>query len=71
LLELLKVTCPTEKETISQLEIQLQQLEDEVDILKQAIQSSDILTIKQEINKIAYLTRDIADNLYNIEAACL
>lgn len=71
LLKLLKITCPSEEETITEIEIQLQQLEDEIDALKQAIQSKDTLTIKQEIEKISQLSKDIADNLEKIEAACL
>ena len=71
LLKILKVTCPSEKETISELETQLQQLESEIDALEQAIQSEDTQTIKQEIKKISELSKDIANNLKKIEAACL
>lgn len=71
LLELLKIVCPSEEETITEIETQLQQLADEIDALKQAIQSKDTLTIKQEIKKISQLSKDIADNLKEIEAACL
>lgn len=71
LLKILKVTCPSEKETISEVETQLQQLEDEIDALKQAIQSKDTPTIKQEIEKISQLSRDITNNLEKIKAACL
>ena len=71
LLKILKVTCPSERETITELETQLQQLDSELDDLKQAIQSKDTVTIKQEIQKINQLSKDIADNLKEIEAACL
>lgn len=71
LLKILKVACPSEEETITEIETQLQQLEDEIGVLKQAIQSEDTLTIKQEIIKISQLSKDIANNLEEIEAACL
>ena len=71
MLKILKVTCPSERETITELETQLQQLDSEIDDLKQAIQSKDTVTIKQEIQEINQLSKDIADNLKEIEAACL
>ena len=71
LLKILKVTCPSEIETISELETQLQQLGDEIDVLEQAIQSEDTQTIKQQIKEISELSKDIANNLKKIKAACL
>lgn len=70
-LKILKIICPAERETISEVEAQLQQLENEIDILKQAIQLKDIPTIRQEIKKISQLSKDIRDNLEKIEEACL
>lgn len=70
LLKLLKIVCPSERETITEVETQLQQLEDEMGVLKQAIQSESIPTIKQEIKKISQLSKDIANNLKEIEEAC-
>jgi len=70
-LKILKIICPTEREIISGTEAQLQQLEREIDVLRQAIQSKDILTIRKEIKEIRELSEDIRDNLEKIQEACL
>lgn len=70
LLKLLKIICPSEKETITEVETQLQQLEDEIGVLKQAIQKEDTSTIKQEIKKISQLSEAMAKNLKEIKEAC-
>ncbi len=69
-LKILKVVCPAEKETIAQVEAQLDQLEEEIDILKQAIKSKDILTIRREVKEIRELIEDIRDNLEKIQESC-
>ncbi len=69
-LTLLKVTCPEQKTTISTLESQLVQLESEVATLKQAIQAKNTATMKQEIQKITQLSKDIVNNLKIIEESC-
>lgn len=70
-LKILKITCPAERETIAETEAQLEQLENEIDILKQAIQSKDIPTIRKEIKEISKLSKDIRDNLEKIKESCL
>ena len=69
-LEILEITCPAEKETISEVETQLGQLESKISILKQAIQSKDILTIRKEIKEMRELIKDIRDNLEKIQESC-
>lgn len=69
-LTLLKVTCPEQKTTISTLESQLVQLESEIAILKSAVQTKNTTTMKQEIQKISQLSKDIVNNLKTIQAAC-
>lgn len=69
-LTLLKVTCPEQKTTISTLESQLVQLESEIAILKSAIQTKNTTTMKQEIQEITQLSKDIVNNLKIIEESC-
>lgn len=69
-LVLLKVTCPSQKATISTVESQLTQLESEITTLTQAIQAKNTTTMKQEIQKISQLSKEILNNLKAIEAAC-
>lgn len=69
-LNLLKVTCPSEKSTISVLENQLLQMEAEINMLKQALASKNTATIKQEMQKITNLSKDIVANLKQLDAAC-
>lgn len=69
-LKILKVVCPAERETISKVEVQIAELENRIDSLKQAIKSKDILTIRNEIKEINQLMKDIRDNLKKIEESC-
>jgi len=70
-LALLKVTCPSQKTTISTVESQLIQLQNEITALDQAIKAKNTALMKQEIQKITQLSKDIVNNLKIIEAACL
>lgn len=71
MLKVLKVTCPSEIETINEIEAQLEQLQNKLNDIKQAIQLKDTMTIKQEMKEINELSKDIADNLRKLEMACL
>ena len=70
ILKILKTTCPAERKIISETEDQLEQLEVEIGILKEAIQSKDIPTIRKEIKEISKLSREIRDNLEKIKESC-
>ena len=70
MLATLKVTCPSEKETIAALEAELQQLEEKTAVLRQAIQSQDTQTMKQEIAKLNEDIKSIIDLVKKLEAAC-
>ncbi len=70
-LKLLKITCPSEIETISKVESQLQELENELTVLTQTIKSGDTSAIKQKMSEVAQLSTDMTNNLKKIEAACL
>lgn len=70
-LKLLKISCPSEKETISTVESQLEELENGLSVLTQTIKSGDTPAIKQQISKIAQLGTDMTNNLKKIEAACM
>jgi hypothetical protein len=69
-LKILKVVCPAEKETISKVEVQISELENRIDNLKQAIRSRDIITIRNEVKEINQLMKDIRSNLKKIEESC-
>lgn len=66
-LKVLKITCPSERETIVALEGQLAQMEIEIQLLKQAIAAQDIDTIRQQIKALGELGQDIAANIEKIQ----
>ncbi len=71
LLEILKIVCPSEIETITEVENQLKQMESEVDILKQAISDKDTMTIKKQVEAISKLSLEMMKNVQELEEVCL
>lgn len=70
LLKFLKVTCPSERETIEEVEDQLAQLETEAKELQGAIKSKNSAAIKTEIAQISQLAKELATNAQQVVNAC-
>lgn len=70
MLAALKITCPSERETIAALEAELQQLESKIVVLQQAIASQDTQTMKQEIAKLSDDINQIVALVRKLEEAC-
>lgn len=69
-LKILKVTCPKQKQVITELENQLAQLESQITALNNAIKTKDTVGIKTQIKQITQLSQSIVNNLTIIENQC-
>lgn len=70
-LEVLKKTCPEEKDTIIALESQIDQLEKELAELKAAITAKDSAAMQQQVKESTVLAKAMSVNIKEIEANCL
>lgn len=67
----MKVLCPSEKATIEAVERDLAILDTEIKELRASIQRRDADSMKSHLETIGNLSRAIADNLTQIQDACL
>lgn len=70
LLQIMKVTCPSEAETIAALESQLDELDKEIASLKSAVQTKDTAAIKSEVQKITILSQSLLRNAEQVAETC-
>lgn len=71
ILNTLRLTCPSEKETIATLENQLKQLNSEIASLKSSLAAKNTTAIKQDIKDITALSQQIIPNVQKIGQNCL
>lgn len=70
LLPVLKAVCPSEADTITELEAQLAQLESEIATLASLIQTKDAAAIKQELATMSQLMKSMVANVTQIQSTC-
>jgi len=70
MLVLLKVVCPQELTTISNIEAQLVTLASNISALSVAIQGQNGAVVNQEINEINTLIQHLGANIKKVQASC-
>jgi hypothetical protein len=70
LLQILKRTCPSESATITTLEQQLLQLENEVATLGKMVKSGDATAIRAQMKVVKDLSHEINVNVQKLQKAC-